>query len=126
MRDRLRYRAWDKENKRYIYGVEKGLQFYSTAGNLRVMTLAEIEESDKYDLEQCTGIRDYLHKLIYEGDIIKNLRTRNSYYKVVAETNDYSFKFVGDNDSEKISCFEKHAVIGNIHENKELSEATND
>ena len=40
MESRFKFRAWDKENKKYIYGVEKGLEFYSTAGNLRVMTLA--------------------------------------------------------------------------------------
>lgn len=126
MQNRFKFRAWDKENKKYVYNVEKVLEFHLTAGNLRVMTLAEIKESNTYDLEQCTGIRDYLDKLIYEGDIIKNLRTRNSCYKVVAEINDYSFKYVGDNDSEKISCFEKYAVIGNIHENPELLEVTND
>lgn len=34
MQDRFKYRAWDKENKKYIYGVEKGLQISSAAGGL--------------------------------------------------------------------------------------------
>lgn len=110
MQDRFRVRVWDIERKNYIYDA----QFEP---NYDV-----IEDDKKYIPEQCTGIRDYLDTLIYEGDIIKNLRTKNSCYKVVAETNDHSFKFVGDNDSERISCFEKYAVIGNIHENPELLE----
>lgn len=122
MQDRLRYRAWDKENKRYIYGVEKGLQFYSTAGNLRVMTLAEIEESDKYDLEQCTGIRDYLDRLIYEGDIIKIFGQKIVATNLLQKQTIIVLNLLAITIVKKISCFKKYAVIGNIHENPELLE----
>lgn len=110
MQDRFRVRVWDIERKKYVYDAQFEPDY------------DVIENDKKYIPEQCTGIRDYLGTLIYEGDIIKNLRTKNSYYKVVVETNNYSFKFVGDNDSERISYFEKYAVIGNIHENPELLE----
>lgn len=120
MRDRLRYRAWDKENKRYIYGVEKGLQFYSTAGNLRVMTLAEIEESDKYDLEQCTGLKDKNGKLIYGGDFVEvpvlyneiptGKKQRCKVYYKHGAFNIYAVKF------------EFLKVIGNIHQDSKLLE----
>ena len=122
MQDRLRYRAWDKENKRYIYGVEKGLQFYSTAGNLRVMTLAEIEESDKYDLEECTGIRDYLDRLIYEGDIIKIFGQKIVATNLLQKQTIIVLNLLAITIVKKISCFKKYAVIGNIHENPELLE----
>lgn len=120
MQDRFRFRAFDKENKKYIYNVEKGLQFYSTAGNLRVMTLAEIEESDKYDLEQCTGLRDGNGKLIYEGDIVSVPELYNDIptgktrkYKVLYKH--AAFNIHGVNT-------ERLEVVGNIHKNPELLE----
>lgn len=115
MRDRIKFRAWDKENKKYIYGVEKGLQFYSTVGNLRVMTLSEIEESDKYDLEQCTGMRDKNGKLIYEGDVLPD-----SYKKGETAVVWFDKKTLGFNCGCHVLFGYKHEkeleIIGNIHE----------
>lgn len=129
MQDRFKFRAWNKENKKYIYGVEKGLEFYSTAGNLRVMTLAEIEESDKYDLEQCTGHRDYKGKLIYVNDILNLKRVPNLYQCVFSHTR-VGFDFKPLNTEYKWNEFSiinsaddflNHCVItGNIHENPEM------
>lgn len=120
MEDRFRLRTWDKENKKYIYGVEKGLQFYSTGGNLCVMTLAEIAESDKYDLEQCTGLRDKNDELIYESDILKE-----SYGLKHSRTDFYSVEFWEDGycDNTGKSIFVRNrlsVVVGNIHEDHEL------
>lgn len=123
----MKFRAWDKENKKYIYDVEKGLQFYSTAGNLRVMTLAEIEESDKYDLEQCTGQRDYKGKLIYVNDILNLKRVPNLYQCVFSHTR-VGFDFKPLNTEYKwskffdyASDFLSHCVItGNVHEDSKL------
>ncbi|MGX5377587.1 YopX family protein [Ligilactobacillus sp. LYQ135] len=121
MEDRLRYRAWDKENKKYIYGVENGLQFYSTAGNLRVMTLAEIEESDKYDLEQCTGLRNKDNTLIYEGDIVQvdSMVYYSEPLTLVIGFHNGAF-MAGDRHIDNNSIFME--IIGNIHENSELLE----
>lgn len=123
----MKFRAWDKENKKYIYGVEKGLQFYSAAGNLRVMTLAEIEESDKYDLEQCTGQRDYKGKLIYVNDILNLKRVPNLYQCVFSHTR-VGFDFKPLNTEYRWSKFFDYAsdflshciVAGNIHEKENL------
>lgn len=121
MQDRFKFRAWDKENKRYIYGVEKGLEFYSTAGNLRVMTLAEISESSKYDLEQCTGLKDKNGKLIYEGDIIEVPVLYNGIPTGKKQRCKVYYKHGAFNIYAVKSEFLK--VIGNIHENPELLEA---
>lgn len=138
MKNRFKYRAWDKENKRYIHDVEKGLQFYSTAGNLRVMTLAEIAESSKYNLEQCTGLRDKNGKLIYEGDVIN--ATPPDEWSVFDKYNHNGvlgkkrvvmrhggFLLNDDNNEDNYwlywaitnTCVK---IIGNIHENPELLE----
>ena len=123
MESRFKFRAWDKENKKYIYGVEKGLEFYSTAGNLRVMTLAEIAESSKYDLEQCTGLKDEKGKLIYEGDILKGTYYIDNpvidYYPVEYGEDEW----LNGNESFPLSAYNTLSVIvGNIHENSELLE----
>lgn len=126
MQDRFKLRVYDKVIKRYltdddVYEITDGIldNIYDLLNDENRRFIL-----GKHDLifEQCTGMRDYLGKFIYEGDIVKNLRTRNSYYRVVADINDYSFKFVGINASEKISRFEKYAVISNIHEEPELLE----
>ena len=120
MKDRFKFRAWDKENKKYIYGVEKGLEFYSTAGNLRVMTLAEIAESSRYDLEQCTGLKDKNGKLIYEGDVVEVPVLYNGIPTGKKQRCKVYYKHGAFNIYAVKSKYLK--VIGNIHENSELLE----
>ena len=129
MKDRFKYRAWDKENKKYIYDVEKGLQFYSTAGNLRVLTLAEVAESSKYDLEQCTGLTDKNNKLIYEGDIVKYHVIKKSSFSIKREVLAFKTKKVTFKKGYFSPVFNLDLndveIIGNIHEDSELLENNN-
>ena len=131
MQDRFKYRAWDKENKKYIYGVEKGLQISSAAGDLHVMTLAEIAESSKYVLVQCTGLIDKNNKLIYEGNILAVSPDSNPWdcYKVFWQDDECQFQTVSyDGPDAYVELLNElleennMAVIGNIHENSELLE----
>lgn len=135
MKDRFKYRAWDKENKKYIYDVEKGLQFYSTAGNLRVLTLAEVAESSKYVLEQCTGCMDCANQLIYEGDILEIMEDMGVSHVAVYWDDEFQKRAIqGDTEADyefydlvRRPCdtdgaIDDIGIVGNIHENPELLE----
>ena len=79
MQDKYRFRAWDKQEKKYIYDVEKGLNVVSQpTGNIRVLSIAEIDNSERYVLEQCSGLKDNDGRLIYENDIVRIIGDYNA------------------------------------------------
>lgn len=133
MEDRFKFRAWDKATKKYIYVVEQGIKFWSTAGNLRVMTLAEVEASDRYVLEQCTGLKDENGKLIYEGDIVDvnppdewSVFDKYNHSEVFGKKTvieDHGAFLLDNSDAEDNYCLYwaiknvSVKIIGNIHEN---------
>lgn len=131
MRD-LKFRAWDKLNKRMIYDYF----WISSDGNLwrdqdphglDMSGRKKIGPTDKLNVMQHTGLKDKNGKDIYEGDLI---RFAEKYLYVVRFED---AKFVGyhaNNDWGKWgdiykladSEFDKYGyyVIGNIYENPDL------
>lgn len=90
-------------------------------------------EQDEIVIEQCTGLKDRNGKLIFEGDIIELTRSRNYGWcrkgrKLKVQWNTFNccgfgFGAIGNLTSK---CAENCVVIGNIHENPELLEQSND
>lgn len=137
MKDKYRFRAWDKREKKYIYGVERGLDVVSQAGNIRVLSIAEIDDSERYVLEQCSGLKDSQGQLIYEGDIVQITEKENEIYKErLLITLKNGIFWANDNDDSEYSelvtvdemvnddaeTFEilDNRIIGNIHEGPRL------
>ena len=126
MQDRFKFRAWDKIQKMYINNVQVGLSSYDhTSGHTEYLGFDDILNSKRYEVEQCTGLKDENGKLIYEGDILKSAYTEKTY--IVGREKHYAcwsyrYKNVGTTLSEGDIVNYGLEVIGNIHENPELLE----
>lgn len=82
---------------------------------------------------RCTGLRDKNGKLIYEGDIVKEWFGETGTYQVIYENSTASFIFSNLNDEDYDYDLRQNPdlfpdqdlkIIGNIHENPELLEAS--
>ena len=131
MRD-IRYRAWLKEEKKYVYPTLVLVDFGTVTGIAYThfdISFDKIIERrliiEDVVLEQFTGLRDKHGKKIYEGDIVKmpDWWVESKYEKVRFTKLSCGFEpFVN-------GCFEcmspvgeEVEVVGNIHENKDLLE----
>ena len=113
----IQFRAWDIGHKRMLIpampliggGLSWGKTGYDAGGR-------------DYILEQFTGLRDKNGKEIYEGDIISMDELSPRYNKVVI----YKLSSFGYADCgvHVVPEFGKWRIIGNIHENPELLEAS--
>jgi uncharacterized phage protein (TIGR01671 family) len=128
MNNRFKFRAWYAKDKEIIY-------FDLLNDESRVFYKVSIEDSEKM---QCTGLKDKNGKLIYEGDIIKKDHSEGV-YKV-----EYCLKGHGcggfrlkNIKDDKWSSFDQESIwmpsdepknfdeiIGNIYENPELLNKT--
>lgn len=119
----IKLRAWDKECK--------VMRDYD---ELKGLTLDALD-TDNFEIEQLTGLKDVNGKDIYEGDILSTSSVIHgdniTDYLKVEWREDYAGFFCGekqlfeclsdwDNDIKLSQTFPK--IVGNIHENPELLE----
>lgn len=120
MKDRFKFRFWNKSRKIMETFNNSPLTF----GGLL------LGKNDNYKILSCTGLKDKNGKLIYEGDIVEFNFDTDEIKAVVSwddkeligfylNTTDYfKDKYVTDYDFYK----NDYEVIGNIYENPELLE----
>ena len=123
MKDRFRFRAWNKSLKIMLHDFE----FLNT-----YTTLGKVAKDEEFVLMQCTGLKDKNGKLIYEGDIIKYICGGETIigsleidrFNLLTFTNMITCAFCEDwTEIVKAVFFAGDAqieIIGNIYENKEL------
>ena len=120
MKDRFRFRVWNKTEKVYLKMPE--MHCDNTSCFLSAM--------EDEVLEQCTGLRDKNGRLIYEGDIIKitgdvmtiGLKYMDCLFKVIWEDNGFWFEMLDENDCLGFCEYWEYEIVGNLHENPELLE----
>lgn len=121
MKDRFRFRAWDKQDKELIYEAENTYDCQSYNGHTiwHDNFACLLDDEERYVVEQCTGLKDKNGKLIYEGDIVKFYEHN---YEVYFNENTSAMDIWNEKKELGYSLYyhEELEVIGNIHENPDL------
>jgi hypothetical protein len=114
----LKFRAWDKLNKSFIYSHTGHQEHYILTLDGRFQNLQNGSGGDEYVVQQFTGLKDKNGKEIYEGDVIRGYfdmgpagMTINT--AIVRWTNKEGYQWVYWD----LNSIE---VVGNIFDNLEL------
>lgn len=123
-----RYRAWDSWRKRMsvvdrIYIDTEGVHLYDDFGEYW-------RDFRDVKLMQSTGLKDKNGKEIFEGDVVRQVRTHptteNGTITGVVTMLEGAWLIVNDNEqlaSDLWSETDENEIIGNIYENREFLEA---
>ena len=131
MKNRFRFRAWDKSFQKYyenviVSTINGEITVYGRLVNGDTILIPSAHVA----LEQCTGLRDKNGRLIYEGDVVKvsgDVMTIPIDYEeskaVINWDEDGFFLHFESGEIERLfqECWE-YEVVGNIHKNPELLE----
>lgn len=129
----IKFRAWDIDNKEMFYNAEATYDDRCDGRGCDDQSFVDVlEDSERYIVEQYTGLKDKNGKEIYEGDILNcedawwNAAgpTHHESPIIVVEWNKYHCGFdpFADYDCDCGVYIEGQQVevIGNIHEDPEI------
>jgi uncharacterized phage protein (TIGR01671 family) len=117
----LKFRAWDKLAKRFIYP-DKGYQgHYVLTLNGQFQNLQNGSGGDEYVVQQYTGLNDYESNNIYEGDIVRYELDGIVYTQTVGWGNN-GWEMIDTRlySTPLITNLPNFEVIGNVFEHSEL------
>lgn len=114
MKDRFKFRLWNKEAKEMLLVYSFDKNFIQATPDYVVPSIRRFNTNDCI-LMQCTGLNDINGQLIYEGDIVQ---LPDKTMAVIKWDDDEALFYADDNG--KVRCFDDCEVFGNIYEDKEL------
>lgn len=121
---RPKFRAWSNTEK--IMSDVKKIDFCNSEIDARLFEETAIEE---VVLMQSTGLFDKSGKEIYEGDIVRQVRTQPTTENevIIGVVTMIEGAWLIMNDNEQLASYlwsemDENEIIGNIHENPELLE----
>ena len=120
MQDRFRFRFWDEKALKWFYF---GFETFPTYEKQIWEAL-----TDGKKIYQCTGIKDKKGKFIYEGDILRNVKTGElltvAWHSTMAGyvwSKSISNSYLNDCGA-VFRAFDKYEIVGNIYKRPELLE----
>ena len=121
----IKFRVWDKLRKEYLSGGTVSIEIHKGKNPVNKIILDRTLDNykDRFILEQYTGLKDKNGKEIYEGDILKDVD--NGFYFIGFEKGSFAGKYFNQERFLSLAVFDwfkNDKVIGNIHENPELTE----
>lgn len=123
--DRFKFRVWDGHLARYTM-VDPAVKCLD--GKIREIAMCN-DDSNRYIIEQCTGVKDRNGKLIFEGDIVRYMSRGIEFEGVVTwitgipyqyeEFGGWIIEITKNKKWEHMDYsrdWESFEVVGNIHE----------